>query len=170
MVLVLALWAFPAAAGHRHGDDNGSRDGHGHRYARQVEIAELAQQLVRATRRVHRQAEKGAHHHSRREARALRSLHRLDHAARDFYSRTRHDEAPSPRELRRLVRAYQRAQARFDSLHLRRPVEREFERAGRLVQRVERVYARRSRAGTGRHAHHATRRRPLFRVDLAWRY
>ena len=167
IVLILAFWAFPAAAGQRH---HVSRDGQVHRHAEDARLPALAQQLVRATHSVHQRAEKGAHHRSWREARALRSLHRLDDAASRFYARVGRGQGPSPSDVRRLVQAYRGAERRFHSLRARRRVEREFERAGRMVQQLERVYAKRSHPRADRYAHRATRRSPLFRVNLAWRH
>ena len=166
LVLAVSLWVLPAAAGERHDRDHGRHHGHGLKADR---FAERALQLERAAHHVHARAEKFSHHRGWRQALALRALHRLDVQARRFHDRIEHGYTPTSWEMSRLLRAYRRAEARFDDLHAARRLDGDFVRVERAVRRLDRVYAKLSR-GRDRYAALRPIRRHRFEVAFGWPY
>ncbi len=166
LVLALSLWALPAAARDRHHGDHGRQPGHELQADR---FADLPVQLERAAHRVHSRAEKFSRHRGWRQALALRALHRLDVQAGRFRERIERGHAPTSWEMRQLLGSYHRAEARFDDLRRAKRLEGDFARVGRMVQRLEQRYAKRSRQHD-RYAAQRPTRHHRSQVAFGWSY
>lgn len=106
-------------------------------------IRALAHRLDEAAASTHHQAERDRHHFDRREERAFQALHRLAEEARHFHRQTERffgRPAHTERDFRDVVKAYVAAARRLDDLHGSLHIERDFERAGRLVVAIDRSY------------------------------
>ncbi len=166
LVLAVSLWALPAVARERHHGDHGRQPGHELQADR---FADLALQLERAAHRVHSRAEKFSRQRGWRQALALRALHRLDVQAGRFRERIERGHAPTSWEMRQLLGSYHRAEARFDDLRRAKRLEGDFARVGRMVQRLEQRYARRSRQHD-RYAAQRPTRHPRAQVAFGGSY
>ena len=164
LVLSVSLWALPAAARERHDGDDRHQPGHELQADR---FADLAAQLERAAHRVHERAEKVSRHRGRRQALALRALHRLDVQASRFRQGIETGHAPTSWEMSQLLGAYRRAEARFPYLHRAKRLEGDFARVERAVQKLEQRYAQISREHD-RYAAQRPTRRHRSRVSFGW--
>ena len=166
LALAVSLWALPAAAGDGHDRDHGRHNGHELKADR---FAEVALQLERAAHHVHARAEKFSRHRGRRQALALGALHRLEVQASRFRDRTERGYTPTSWERSQLLRAYHRAEARFGDLRAVKRLEGDFARVERAVERLDRVYAKRSRE-RDRYAAYRPIHRHRFEVAFGWPY
>ncbi|MDH3284048.1 MAG: hypothetical protein OEQ13_04865 [Acidobacteriota bacterium] len=165
-MLALAALSAPALAEHRR---DGARD------ARE-RIATIAHQVENATRKVHRSAERLAHHGAFREEKALERLHELERAARHFHEqveRGRFDIGHTENDLRVLLRSFYRAENSLHWLHAYDVVRRDFARVERLVDKLQRVYgldsyAWQSRRFGQRDHYRSDRRRWRPSVSISW--
>ena len=168
LVFAVSFGALPAAAAARHERDHSRQQGHELKADR---FAAPAQELVRAAHRVHERAERytrQGHRGHRREAAALRALHRLDRTAKRFQHRIERGYRPTSWEIQQLKRSYSRAQSRFGDLCATKRIARDFERAARAVNHLERVYAKRVRRHE-RYAAYRPSRHSGFYAGFGWR-
>ncbi len=154
--LVFAMWAIPAAAEH----DRNRRATRGDAVRgpeRDERLLQLAHVLERAAHHVHGRADRSAHHRVRREAQALRALHRLEERARHLHRQVEQGRsaAHTSVDFDRVRSAFHHAEVRLHGLHANRHVERDFDRVARAVRSQERTYARRDhRVHDRRYAYH----------------
>ncbi len=101
------------------------------RYDQMARVKSLAHQLEEAAHHVHKSAERSAHHGTRSERAALRSLHRLAERTRHFhrqveryYQKPYHTEA----DFRRLVGTFNPARSEIRYLHAFDHVRKDFHR------------------------------------------
>lgn len=139
------------------------------------EVVAAAHRLEEASRHVHRQAERMAHHGGYREERSLRALHRLEEEA-DHFHRLAEKRRPDPYhtedDYRDLRRAYADAAASLRYLHAYDHVYRDFAEVDRWIRQlarayeplVYRAYDPRGRYGYGHPDRGAARTRPWFEL------
>ncbi len=105
----------------------------------------LAHELENTARRLHRDAERFAHHGDRREEAALRRIHELEDRARHFHrevERYYRDPRHTHSDFRALEHAYYRAAEARYWLHGIGRVEVQFERVDRLMYELTERYER----------------------------
>ena len=163
VLLGFACVATPAAAEHRDWRDAG--------------LQELAHQLERATRHLHRSAEEVRHGGSR-ERKALKALHKLEDRAVHFHARVERyhpDYGHALDDFRKLHRRFEKARKRFYGLHAYQHLSSDLARVEGLIYAIE---ARLSYARADRHYErgHYDRRDyddvtyPRWRGWVSWRH
>jgi hypothetical protein len=86
-----------------------------------------------------------------------------------FNDRIERGHTPTSWEMSQLLRAYHRAEARFDQLRRARRLEGDFARVRRAVQKLEQRYAKLSRRHDSYAAHRPTRSH-RSRLAFGWSY
>lgn len=107
------------------------------------EVVVAAHRLEEASRHVHRQAERLAHHGGYREERSLRALHRLEEEADHFHrqvEKRRQDPYHTEDDYRDLRRAHAAAAASLRQLHAYDHVDRDFAEVDRWIRHLARIY------------------------------
>jgi len=143
IALALVLGALPASAASRSDDRDRNREREAHRShmnEQEAKVASLASRLDDATSKLFSEAVESRRHRSWRDARAIRSLRRLEREADRFEAvverrgaRSRHADAA----FEKLECAYQDAVARRGDLRRSRQLRDEFARVGQLIEKVD---------------------------------
>lgn len=119
------------------------------------EVKKLAREVERESSRLHRTAERYAHHGDRSEAYALKQLHELEDAAEHFYYQVKkyyQDPYHTADDYRRLVHAWHDSYRSVDALHGFRHVQHRFYEVARAMDHLEYYYS--DRRGYDRHDRH----------------
>lgn len=106
-------------------------------------VKQIAHEVEEATRHVHREAERQAHHGDYDERRALADLHRLEEAAAHFHRQVesyRQDPSHTEQDYYKLNNAYEQARATIRYAHAYEHVLQDFRRVGNLIQELRRYY------------------------------
>jgi hypothetical protein len=151
--------------------------GPGHKNAKDP-LVPLAYDVEKSARRVHKAAERMAHHGTYREQRALQRMHELDRQARNF-RRVVERRAFYARDVRHahldLQQAFRDARFAMRQLHAFRPIEREFDRLDRAMNRLDLRYdtllagVRRDRRGPrDHHRVRVGRAHSTVRIGTSW--
>lgn len=118
-------------------------------------VKELAREVEREASRLHRTAERHAHHGDRAEAHALKQLHELEEAAEHFYydvKRNYRNPSHTAGDYRRLARCWHETSRSVHALHGFRHVERLFYEVARAMDDLEYYYS--DRRGYDRYDRH----------------
>lgn len=106
-------------------------------------VKRLAHEVDEKASHVHAEAERGAHHGSYWERRALADLHELDEAAEHFHrqvERLRQDPAHTRSDFRRLERAYEQSSRTIRYAHIDEHVRRDFAKLAEAMEALADAY------------------------------